>query len=125
MNISYPLPFSRQYLMEGSAAVMRWLFVIAAVVLSWGTLKSTRIKTRLSLTSTPSRPSLVEREAVEEAVVIGLSIDVLHRFTKRVCRRVCRRVCVVCVLCRLLNQSLTHCWLARRKEKKGFQTTND
>ena len=37
--------------MVGIAPTMRWLLVISPVFLSCGTLKSTRISTRLSLTS--------------------------------------------------------------------------
>jgi hypothetical protein len=36
-------------LIVGRAAAMRWVFVMAPVFLSWGTLKSTRTRTRLAL----------------------------------------------------------------------------
>ena len=34
----------------GNAAEMRWVFVMAPVFLSWGTLKSTRMRTRWPFT---------------------------------------------------------------------------
>ena len=39
-------PFSRANLIEGIAAAMRAVLVMAPVTLSWGTLKSTRMRTR-------------------------------------------------------------------------------
>ena len=51
---------SRAYLMVGKAATMRWLFVILSP--SKGTLKSTRISTRLSVRSTSVIASLVDRD---------------------------------------------------------------
>ena len=51
-------PFSRMYRIVGSAATMRSVLVIAPVVLSCGTLKSTRTRTRLPATSTSRMESL-------------------------------------------------------------------
>jgi len=44
-------PCSRACWIVGRAAVMRWVLVISPVCLSWGTLKSTRMKTRLPFRS--------------------------------------------------------------------------
>mmetsp|Transcript_37584 Transcript_37584/g.120479 ORF Transcript_37584/g.120479 Transcript_37584/m.120479 type:complete len:234 (+) Transcript_37584:864-1565(+) len=61
-------PFSRQYLIEGSAPSMRAVLVMmVGSALSCGTLKSTRMKTRLPATSTESSLSLFRLRAMAES----------------------------------------------------------
>ncbi len=57
------------YLMVGSAATIRAGLVISPVFLSWGTLKSTRMRTRLPLRSTSLMLSLLERDILEELLL--------------------------------------------------------
>ena len=52
--------------MVGSAASMRWVLVMAPVFLSCGTLKSTRMSTRLPLRESLSMESLAMGEFLQE-----------------------------------------------------------